>query len=113
MKITIGTKNQIFKTIGHTEDFKPVLWFKIGQRKQAIKDLTAYFNDYHHVLATAIQFTEAEDMKFQKQFEDRAKAKAEELIEDMMEYPVMFDNRFFTFLPLSKGAFKPLLHQIL
>lgn len=98
MHITINTPNQIFKTIGHTEKFEPVLYFKIGQRKQAIKDLTDYFNEFDKVLATGIQFTENDWEKYATQFEEKAKVKALETIERVVE----FNNKFFTFLPVIK-----------
>lgn len=102
MKIIIGTKNQLFKTIGRTENFEPVLFFKIGEKKQAFKDLTNYYCEFHKVLETAIQFTEQEYLKFEKQFTERAEAKARETIGYVIENEIMFENRFFTFLKKQK-----------
>lgn len=104
MEIVIGTKNQLYATIGHIEkDFAPVLWFKIGQRKQALVDLTNYFDRFGDVLATGIQFGEMDYMTYQNQFYQEAATKANEVIERVMNEQIMYKDKFFTYLPTKKN----------
>ena len=98
LKITIGAKSNIFKTIGHTNDFKPVLWYKIGERKQAIEDLTNFYCKFQEFLATGVELTDNEYNKFSKQFEDKAKIKAIEKIAYIEDNEVMYKDKFFSFL---------------
>ena len=98
MNIRIDTKTQIFKTIGHTDDFKPVLWFKIGQRKQAIEDLANFYNRFSEVLATGIELTNEDYIKYNEQFAVKARAKALELINNILDCETMYKDRFFSFL---------------
>jgi len=97
MQILPLQKEDTYKTIRLTDKFEPVLFFKIGQMKLAIQELTNWYNTFYTVLATGIQFTEAEYMKFEKQFEDRGRAKALEVIERVLEGN-MYEDKFFTFL---------------
>lgn len=98
MTITIGTKNQIFETIGRDENFTPVLYFKIGKRKQALADLTNYFNRFHELLATGIELTDEEMKKFAEQFRQKAEQEAKEILKCC----IIYQDRFFSYLPTQK-----------
>lgn len=98
LKITIGTKANVYETIGHTDDFKPVLWYKVGKRKQAIEDLTSFYNRFQEVFATGIEFNDEEYQKFSNQFENKARIKAMQTIERIEENETMHEGKFFTYL---------------
>ena len=100
MKITIGQPHSIFNTIGYTEKFEPVLYWKIGQRKQALEDLANFFNRFHELLATGIELDEMEYLKFSNQFHDKAMKIAEEVLNRSIEHG-MYKNRFFSFLRIN------------
>ena len=105
MKIISGN---IFQTIGRTEDFKPVLSFKVGQLKLAQEELTNYFSgeltDFYRLNLT---LTEEVEQTITTQLLDRAKAKAIEVLVRVtgktLDYePCFVNNKFFTFLPTVK-----------
>lgn len=106
MNITINTKNQVHQTIGRTDDFKPVLLFKIGQLKQARVDLANYFNTFNEVIDTGIEFDEVEYAKFSDQFYQQAVQKANDFINGVIENAfkngTMYNNRFIGFLPIRR-----------
>ncbi len=113
MRITINTKSQVFQTIGHTEKFEPVLFFKIGQRKKAISDLTNYFNRFDKYLSfrheIGVAMPEEEYILMGNAFEEKAKEKAMEVIDRC----VFYKDRFFTFLPPAQSLSISYKNQII
>lgn len=101
MNITINTPRQVFRTIGHTEKFEPVLFWKIGQRKQALRDLTDYLDEYGKMIQVCykagVTLTEEEERRIAGEFHASAKRQAEEILERC----VIYKDRFFTFLPVQ------------
>lgn len=94
MKI-ITTKGS---TIARDEKFQPILYFKIGEMQKAKEELIRFYNQFHKVLETGIEFSEEEYQKFQTQFYHKAEIRAKEVLDYVIENEIMHEDRFFTYL---------------
>ena len=99
--ITPLTKESIYSTIRHTNDFKPVLYFKIGQLKTAKKELINYFM---HPLSVLNQLGVCPTDEQINKIKDIAELKAINYINastglDDSQRPIILEGHFFNFLP--------------